>query len=82
VCVCFPLPGHELATENSIAARFVSRTVSFSLDTELQLKQTEKEFHVQAKELLFDRKKKLKSYRIEAENHHKLKKNPSMFQVY
>ena len=40
----FSLPGHELAIENLIAVQFVSRTASFSLDTELQLQQTTSNF--------------------------------------
>jgi hypothetical protein len=43
VCIYFSSPGHELATENLIAAQFVFHTASFSLDTELQLQQTTKE---------------------------------------
>lgn len=46
------------------------------------MKQTEKKFHVQAKELelLLEGEKKLKSSKIKAEKHQKLKK-PSMFQA-
>jgi hypothetical protein len=45
----FSLPGHELAIENLIAVQFVSRTASFSLDTELQLQQTTSNLNIYVK---------------------------------